>query len=258
MTSSPIHTEILRRVRAAEAEHGVRVLLAVESGSRAWGFESPNSDFDVRFIYVHEQAWYLSIDDKRDVIEYPILDEIDLNGWELRKALRLFRGSNPAFVEWIQSPMVYLEHGPFAPACRGLLPAVYSCQRGIHHYRSAARTTYRSHLQDDLVQRKKYFYALRPLLAVRWLEAYGRPAPIEFGKMLHLIDGNTQLIADIQALLEQKRAAPEMGLAPRVASIHSFIEEELLRFDCMEVEKLQPTNAVTEPLNELFRRCLPD
>ncbi len=126
-----VRTEILRRIRATEAEYRVQILLAIESGSRAWGFVSPNSDFDARFVYVHERDWYLSIDNKRDVIEYPIMDNIDLNGWELRKALRLFRSSNPTFVEWIQSPIIYLEQGPFASACRDLLPAVYSCLRGI-------------------------------------------------------------------------------------------------------------------------------
>jgi predicted nucleotidyltransferase len=257
MIPTHVRTEILRRIHAAEAEHRVQVLLAVESGSRAWGFSSPDSDYDARFIYVHERDWYLSIDDKRDVIEYPIVDDIDLNGWELRKALRLFRSSNPAFVEWIQSPIVYLDQGPFAPACRELLPDVYSCLRGIHHYRSMARTNYRGYLRENLVPLKKYFYVLRPLLSVRWLEAYGLPAPIEFHKLLHLLDGQPDLTADIQQLLENKRAAPEMGLAPQVASIHSFIESELERLKSLDLEPAQPPDDATSRLNDLFLRCLP-
>lgn len=257
MIPAPVRTEILRRIRAAEADHRVQVLLAVESGSRAWGFESPNSDFDARFIYVHEPEWYMSIDDKRDVIEYPIVDDIDLNGWELRKALRLFRNSNPAFVEWIQSPIVYIEHGSFASACRHLLPAVYSCVRGIHHYRSMAKTNYRGYLRESLVPLKKYFYVLRPLLCVRWLENYGLPAPIEFHKLLPLIDGQPDLIADIQRLLEQKRAAPEMGLAHQVPSIHAYIEAELKRLEVLDLGSSQPLDDATERLNELFARCLP-
>jgi uncharacterized protein len=257
MIPTPVRTEILRRLRGAEAEHRVQILLAVESGSRAWGFESPNSDFDARFIYVHERDWYLSIDDQRDVIEYEIVDDIDLNGWDLRKALRLFRSSNPAFVEWIQSPIVYLEHGPFAAACRSLLPDVYSCVRGIHHYRSMARTNYRGYLRDSLVPLKKYFYVLRPLLSVRWLEAYGRPAPIEFDKLLHLIDDQPQLVADIQKLLDRKRSAPEMGLGPQVSSIQSFIEAELLRLEVLGPKPSEESADSTAHLNELFMRCLP-
>jgi uncharacterized protein len=138
---APVRTEILHRLHSAEAEHGVRVLLAVESGSRAWGFESPNSDFDARFIYMHPRDWYLSVEleEQRDVIEYPITDDIDLNGWDLRKALRLFRNSNPAFVEWIQSPIVYLEQGIFTGTVRRLSPEIYSWTSGVHHYRNMAK-----------------------------------------------------------------------------------------------------------------------
>lgn len=120
-----------------------------------------------------------------------------------------------------------------------------------------AKTNYRGYLREDMVPLKKYFYVLRPLLSVRWLEAYGRPAPIEFGKLLHLIDGQASLVEDIQQLLARKRAAPEMGLAPQVASIHAFIEAELLRLDGIDLEPAQPGSEATEHLNELFVRCLP-
>ena len=123
----PVRRDIVERLQRAEAQHDVKVLLAVESGSRAWGFASPNSDYDARFIYVNRRDWYLSVslEEQRDVIEYPIVDEIDINGWDLRKALRLFWKSNPAFVEWIQSPIVYAESGSFAQAC------ARSCPRSI-------------------------------------------------------------------------------------------------------------------------------
>ncbi|MGL5005223.1 MAG: nucleotidyltransferase domain-containing protein, partial [Casimicrobium sp.] len=113
MIPEEVRAEIMRRMRSAEKEHDVRILLAIESGSRAWGFASPNSDYDARFIYIHPRDWYSSVDleDKRDVIEYKIVDDIDLNGWDIRKALRLFSKSNPAFVEWIQSPITYIECG---------------------------------------------------------------------------------------------------------------------------------------------------
>jgi predicted nucleotidyltransferase len=110
MIPEHVKTEVLRRLRQTEVEHSVKILFAVESGSRAWGFASPNSDYDVRFVYMHEPGWYQAVDleERRDVIEYEIVDDIDLNGWDVRKALRLFWKSNPAFVEWIQSPITYL------------------------------------------------------------------------------------------------------------------------------------------------------
>src|SRR5690606_13894549 len=128
MIDEAVREEIMRRIRDAEQEHGVRVLYAVESGSRAWGFASPNSDYDVRFIYVHPHDWYLSVDleDKRDVIEYEIVDDIDINGWDLRKALKLFWKSNPSFVEWMQSPIVYVDDRTFSEGVRSLMPGIYS------------------------------------------------------------------------------------------------------------------------------------
>jgi predicted nucleotidyltransferase len=257
MIPTEVRAEILHRIRQAESEHGVRVLLAVESGSRAWGFASPNSDYDARFIYAHPKEWYLSVglEEQRDVIEYPIVDDIDLNGWDVRKALRLFWKSNPAFVEWIQSPIIYAEHTSFAEDVRALLPAIYSCENGIYHYRSMAKTNFRGYLKSDLVPLKKYFYVLRPLLSVRWLERYGTAAPIEFSKLLHLIGDKPTLLADIDMLLAQKRAAPELGLAPPVASINAFIEGELERLESIVPESIQ-RGVVLPSLNEVFHRCL--
>ncbi len=156
MIESTIKVEILNRLRNTEEKKSVRILMAIESGSRAWGFASPNSDYDVRFIYVRDKNWYLAVDleEKRDVIEYPIVDEIDLNGWDLRKALRLYWKSNPAFVEWIQSPMIYINSGIFREKAREILPSIYSVEKGIYHYRSMAKTNYRGYLRDEMVPLK--------------------------------------------------------------------------------------------------------
>jgi uncharacterized protein len=256
MIPEAVRSEILSRLVKAEQEHGVRVLLAVESGSRAWGFASPNSDYDARFIYAGPLDWYLSVDldDKRDVIEYPIVDDIDLNGWDVRKALRLFGRSNPAFVEWIQSPIIYVERGNFGASVRSLLPSIYSCARGVHHYRSMAKANYRGYLKSDLVPLKKYFYVLRPLLCVRWLLRYGKPAPIEFERLLHLIEGEQPLLTDIHGLLVRKKAAPEMGREPPIWTINDFIERELEGPDSVPIEE-SPTPAL-ELLDEVFRAAI--
>lgn len=254
---SEVHAEIMQRLARTEREHGIRILLAVESGSRAWGFHSPNSDYDVRFIYARPAEWYLSVDleERRDVIEYPIVDDIDLNGWDLRKALRLFWKSNPAFVEWIQSPLIYQERGKFADQVRGLLADVYRPGRGIHHYRSMAKTNYRGYLRADSVPLKKYFYVLRPLLAVRWLERYGTAAPIEFERLLHLVEDTPSLLADIRSLLETKKAAPDMGMADPIESINNFVTGELERLESVAPDRDAQPDQV-DRLTELFQRTL--
>lgn len=252
-----IEEDILRRLKSVEIEHNVQILLAIESGSRAWGFESPNSDYDVRFIYAHPKDWYVAVDleDKRDVIEYEIVDDIDLNGWDVRKALRLFWKSNPAFVEWIQSPIIYMEKGIFAKSARALLPSIYSCEKGIYHYRSMAKTNYRGYLKEDLVPLKKYFYVLRPLLAVKWLEKYNQAAPIEFDKVLELISDQKSLMKDVITLLDKKKSSLEKELSPSISSLNDFIESELER-----LESFTPGNAdrtiEMNYLNALFHDVL--
>lgn len=252
-----VREEILLRIKAAEAEHGVKVLYAIESGSRAWGFESPNSDYDVRFIYAHPKDWYLMVDleDKRDVIYYPIVDEIDINGWDIRKALKLFWKSNPAFIEWLQSPIVYLDDGHFADKARQLMPLIASSQKGIYHYLHMAKGNFREYLKKELVPLKKYFYVLRPLLAIMWLEKYDKPAPIEFEILRKLVSDNKPLDKAISDLLARKRASLEKEYAPAVPVINAFIESELARLESYG-EKAKGRDADFDSLNVLFKAVL--
>ncbi|MBN4063178.1 nucleotidyltransferase domain-containing protein [Cardiobacterium sp. AH-315-I02] len=256
MIAEHIKTEILHRLRKTEEQEGVRVLMAIESGSRAWGFASPNSDYDVRFIYARKKDWYVAVDfeEKRDVIEYPIVDEIDLNGWDVRKALRLFWKSNPAFVEWIQSPITYTNSGVFRETALELLPQIYSVEQGIYHFRSIAKTNYRGYLRSELVPLKKYFYVLRPLLSIKWLETRQCPAPIEFHRILELVD-DKKLLQAINELLEKKKINKEMELSPAIPILNNFIESELSR-----LESFQPARSIRKAemtqLNELFHKVL--
>ena len=228
--------EVCRRLAEIETREAVRILLAIESGSRAWGFASADSDFDVRFIYCRPESWYLSVDleDQRDVLEYGVVDDIDLNGWDLRKSLRLLWKSNPAIVEWLQSPVEYLHRGNFRPSALALLPKVYSPASGIQHYRSMAKSNYREYLRQDTVRLKKYFYVLRPLLAVRWIEREGKAPPIEFEKLLVVLAGREDVLADIASLLEKKKSGAEMDAAPPVQSLNAFIEAELERLESLK------------------------
>ena len=255
--TTEIRTEILRRIKAAEAEHEVKVLYAIESGSRAWGFASPNSDYDVRFIYAHPKDWYLAVDleNKRDVIEYPIVDDIDINGWDIRKALKLFYKSNPAFIEWLQSPIVYVDDNHFADKARDLMPLIASSQKGIYHYLHMAKGNFRDYLKKDLVPMKKYFYVLRPLLTIMWLEKYNKPAPIEFEVLRKLVSDNKPLDEAISDLLARKKASSEKEYAPAVPAINTFIESELERHKNY-AEKLTGRDADFESLNRLFKAVL--
>lgn len=149
-------------IEIEEKEHA-RVILAVESGSRAWGFESPDSDYDVRFIYVRNEEVYLKLEGIRDVIEWQLDDTLDINGWDIQKALRLLYKSNPTVLEWCASPIVYQKTEEFT-LLQELLPQYFSKKKSLFHYWHMASTNYREYLTGELVKAKKYFYVLRPIL----------------------------------------------------------------------------------------------
>jgi uncharacterized protein len=252
------YQDIMQRLKAAEAEHNITVLWAIESGSRAWGFHSPDSDYDCRFVYVRNRDWYLSIDveDRRDVIEYPIVDDIDINGWDLRKALRLLAKANPSIVEWLHSPIVYLQHGEFADLARAWLAQHYAIHKGIYHYRSTAKTNFQQYLVTEQVRLKKYLYVLRPLLAVRWLEQYQQIAPIEFEVLRSVLDDD-QVQAAIDRLLIAKRQAGEQAKQAPDPVLHVWIEGELARLSDYSAAQIGQADADKWPsLNQLFVQLL--
>lgn len=223
--------EVQRRLSDIEHEEGVRILYACESGSRAWGFASKDSDFDVRFLYVHPRDWYLTIQSRRDVIERPITDDLDFSGWDLPKALRLFRKSNPPLLEWLGSPLVYREAGPTAARLRDLAARNFAPRACIHHYLHMARGNFREFLRGEEVRTKKYLYVLRPLLAILWLEEGRGVAPTEFGRLVDAMVPGGPLRAAIDDLLERKRAGSELSSGPRIPAISDFIEEQLARLE---------------------------
>lgn len=142
---------IVSRLREIEEKEKVHILLAVESGSRAWGFASPDSDYDVRFIYIRPKEDYLRLESIRDVIELPINDVLDINGWDLQKTLRLLYKSNPTLFEWFSSPIVYMET-EFARKFRRIMNEYFSEKRSLYHYISMAEGNFREYLRRDMVR----------------------------------------------------------------------------------------------------------
>ncbi|MDR0484203.1 MAG: nucleotidyltransferase domain-containing protein [Alphaproteobacteria bacterium] len=231
---------ISNRLKEIEKEKNVNILYAIESGSRAWGFESTDSDYDIRFIYSHNIDWYLNILPKRDVIEYPIVNEFDYAGWDLRKTLFLLNKSNPVLFEWLKSPMVYYKDNYFYNAMEDLAKEYFSPISSVYHYLHMANGNYREFLQTDEVKIKKYFYVLRPLLSCMWIEKYKESPPIEFEKLLVQITDN-ELLEIINQLLEKKKSSVELGTAPKISKLNDFIEDTIKYFENV-VKNFDPTN----------------
>jgi predicted nucleotidyltransferase len=220
--NTEITQTILAKLDAIEKEHGVRILYALESGSRAWGFESTDSDYDARFIYAHPKDWYLNIVPKRDVIEYPIVDEFDYSGWDLRKTLFLMHKSNPVLFEWLNSPIVYYQNESAYNALKTLSTAYFSPISSVYHYLHMASGNFRQYLQTDTVKVKKYFYVLRPLLAALWIEKHHETPPLLFETLLGQIS-DERIAESVKRLLERKRAGVEFDLEPKSEALNTFI-----------------------------------
>ncbi|MBS7529049.1 nucleotidyltransferase domain-containing protein [Hazenella sp. IB182353] len=248
--------KITEKLRQIERDFGVKVLYACESGSRAWGFPSQNSDFDVRFIYVHQPEWYLSIDMKRDVIELPIDEWLDINGWELRKTLQLFRKSNPPLMEWLHSSMVYEFDETFVKEIKEMAHTAFSPISCIHHYLHMAKGNYRDYLKQEKVRVKKYFYVLRPLLACQYIEQYRQFPPLEFPFLVEQLLPQGELKEKIEQLLIRKHAGEKLDVEARISLLNAFIEERIHHYE-NSVKKInsEPVD-ITNKLDSFFQKTV--
>ena len=241
---------ILSKLNEIESRENVKILLAVESGSRAWGFASPDSDYDVRFIYVRPCEDYLRLEKTRDVIELPIGGELDINGWDLDKTLRLLRASNPTLFEWFSSPIVYRETA-FAQEFRSIMQQYFSSRRGLSHYISMASSNYREYLKGETVKAKKYFYVLRPVLACRWILGKGSPPPMLFSELMEA-ELDPVLLPDVNRLLDLKMNAPEIKTIPKIESINRYLDSSIEEVRSRIVQLPEDANHGWEELNKLF------
>ncbi|QNO28989.1 nucleotidyltransferase domain-containing protein [Sphingopyxis sp. OPL5] len=253
-----IRQDIENRLSAVEAEDGVRLLLAIESGSRAWGFPSPDSDYDVRFLYVRPRRDYLALSPVRDVIEREIVDEIDLNGWDIRKALGLMLRNNSVLSEWIGSPIEYRDPDPFVARMAELKDRHFDPNGFALHYAKLGRTAIARWLQDESeVAVKRYFYALRPALAIRVLRRDpSRRPPMQLQQLMAEADLPASLAGEIERLVAMKADTREAGPIARLPEIDALIADELGRAD--EVPARPTSEAFAAEANDLFLELVED
>ena len=214
---------ICDKLKEIELRENVKILHCVESGSRAWGFASPDSDYDVRFIYIRPKDFYLRLEKTRDVIEWQLDDTLDINGWDLQKSLRLLHNSNPTLFDWHSSPIVYRPTEEWK-SISAVINEYFVAKTGLHHYLSTAINNYREYLKDEQVKLKKYFYVLRPLLACEWIIDRGTPPPMLFSDLVtEYLD--EKIKPQVERLLQLKIDTPEISLVKRIDEINTYFEE---------------------------------
>uniref|UniRef100_UPI004056710C nucleotidyltransferase domain-containing protein n=1 Tax=Agathobacter sp. TaxID=2021311 RepID=UPI004056710C len=244
---------IKEKLLEIEQKEHVTIIMAIESGSRAWGFASPDSDYDVRFIYVRQKEDYLRLDAVRDVIEWQLDDTLDINGWDLKKALQLLHKSNPTVFEWCASPIVYRTSAEMEQL-QELLPKYFSMKKGLFHYWHMAETHYRECLKTGQIKIKKYFYVLRSLLAAKWILDKQCQPPMLFAELMEA-ELEDSLKPEVERLLSLKQELPEMGFAPKVQVLNDYIEKMLPEIK-RKAEEVEDRFVDWQDLNEFFCGCL--
>ena len=248
--------KIKKELARIEKESDIKILLAVESGSRAWGFASTDSDWDVRYIYVHRLDWYLKIDDLKDSQEEMLPNDLDFSGWELKKALKLFRKSNPPMLEWLRSPIVYLEQFSTAERLRELSESYFNPKACMYHYLNMARNNFREFLQKDLVKSKKYFYVLRPVLACDWIKEKNSFPPMEFRDLVDSQVKDEKVKTEINELLKRKMAGEELKEEAKIGILNEFLESKM-EFYIKFADEIEPNEKPpTELLDALFKKTI--
>lgn len=248
--------EIKKELEQIEQEKGIRILLACETGSRAWGFPSPDSDYDIRLIYAHPKDWYISLTEPQDYIDLMLADgELDITGWDIRKALRLLSKSNVPMLERIQSPIVYKKDDAFVEQIWKLAKGQFSPIATMHHYWNMASNTKADYEGMSEYKLKKLFYALRATMACKWILDKDSVPPIEFKVMLEQLELPSDLKTRIDELIKLKATKDEAYMHPREQLIDAFIEVEHNRA-FIEKGQLKPAKGDKEDLNDFLRAVL--
>ena len=245
---------VRQKLAEIEQSENIKIIHCVESGSRAWGFASPDSDYDVRFIYLRPIEYYLRLEKTRDVIEWQLDDTLDINGWDIQKALRLLQNSNPTLFEWNSSPIVYSTTDKWKKVS-DVINEYFKSKAGLYHYLSTAKKNYREYLKGDVVKLKKYFYVLRPLLACKWIMEFSAPPPMLFSVLKEkYLDG--EILTAVDNLLDVKINAPEKKTGEKITIINEYLDAGIAEMD--ERIKAMPAdkpNGYAE-LNKLFLSIL--
>ena len=250
MTQQEMNVLVPEKLREIEKEYNIKVLLAIESGSRAWGFASPDSDFDVRFIYKRPRNEYLKLSQSRDVIELPIDDTWDINGWDLDKTLRLLYKSNPTLYEWLNSPICYCRTD-FSDKVVPLMNEYFSVKNTMYHYLNAAKNNMKNYLLGETIKPKKYFYAIRPILACNWVMENKTPPPVLFDTLSKAMLPDS-LRSPVDYLLDIKVNAPEKAEIKPIKDINDFLNQNITKLDGIVESLPQKENRSWDLLNEFF------
>lgn len=249
---------ILKELKQLEEKHNITILFAIESGSRGWGFSSKDSDYDVRFVYKHKTDWYLNIEEQRDVVELPVDEVLDINGWDIRKALRLAAKSNFVIWEWLQSPIAYIEQGNIRQEMLNAIMDRFSPISTAHSYLSLAKRTMDDHYKEDTILLKKYFYIIRALLSCRWILEKKSVPPMVFSDVLEIVKKEKEFLIELNKLLKIKKDSTEKDLCKRVSEIDHVLDSTFSKINSEIANLPKATSVSMVDINFFFKKVISD
>jgi len=233
-----VEKQIQAHLTQIEKTHEVTIIAAIESGSRAWGFPSPDSDFDVRFIYAHPKEWYIQLSPERDVIEVPIDPVLDISGWDIRKAMNLANNGNAVVQEWLTSPIVYRQHAMLAPLLRQKIGGSFNAKATYHHYFSMANGMLET-VNGDEVKLKRFFYFARATLSAWWIVQNHTMPPITFKALLAGLTGDDSVIDAFKRLIQAKSNLGEAEVLPVDRQCLEFVTQIFKQFTDADLANLE-------------------
>ena len=245
-------TKIIEKLRETEAKYNIEILLAVESGSRAWGFASPDSDYDIRFIYRHSKDWYLTPWDKDETITFMTEDDLDGSGWDLHKTFHLLLKSNAALLSWFYSPIVYIENKSFTKLFKPLADQCFSPIAVSFHYLSMSKK-YLESCRNDEVKLKSYFYCLRTALSGKWITEKKTVPPVLFSDLLVLADLAMRI--KIENLIALKATKGESYFHPNDWELFEFMESQISENE-EKAKSLSGSKADKAQMEKVFREII--
>lgn len=244
---------IINKLRDIEQQQQVKILFAVESGSRGWQFPSTDSDYDVRFIYVRPFNYYLSVIDRRYDLNFPISEDLDIYGWDIRKVLQLMLKSNATPFEWLQSPVVYHQLPGFQEQLWALCAHYFSQRANIHHYLGIAKGALDTIVEEGEIKVKKLFYVLRPLLAAKWCLERRSIAPMTIGPLMQSMPDS--LLEEMHQLITLKAGWPESFVINISNELKTYIEQQMSVVDGA-AKPLPRDHFTVDRLNDFFVRTI--
>lgn len=248
-----INEIISKELDEIERTEDVKILYCAEAGSRAWGFASPDSDYDARFVYIRNPDFYLRLEHTRDVIEWKLDDTLDINGWDIRKLLRLLYNSNPVIFEWCNSPIIYRDSVIWQRLRPGIFE-FFGMKECLHHYISMARSDYKNSFSQERVALKKYFYLLRELLACEWIFEKKSPPPMLFTDLAaeYLPE---ELRCEIDRLLELKLEG-RLGQGGHIPALTDFAAAKIEELSGRIAAFSESRDKSYEKLDKMFLQAL--